>query len=125
MKSRSRTNKTSLQRIATRTALLLVFAVSLTTSGFVLSPTIITFDLAGAGTGAGQGTLGIAISPGGTITGYYGDSGYIVHGYVRARDGTFITFDAPGATTVPHQGTVRLASTRQVRSPDTTPMPTV
>jgi hypothetical protein len=39
MKSRTRTNKASLQAMAIRTALLPVFAVSLITSGFVLSAT--------------------------------------------------------------------------------------
>ena len=98
--------------MATRTALLLVLAVSLATSGFVLSANanerktpIITFDPPGAGTGAGQGTLGIDISPNGTITGYYADSATVFHGYVRARDGSFITFGAPGAGTGSRQGT--------------------
>src|SRR5580704_15214266 len=113
MKSRSRTNKESFQGMATRTALLLGSAVSLATLGFGLSANVderkaalITFNVPAAGTGAGQGTQGIAISPEGTITGWYFNPGDIVHGYVRARDGTFITFDAPGATTVvPQQGT--------------------
>jgi hypothetical protein len=113
MKSRSRTNKASFQGMVTRTALLLGSAVSLATLGFGLSANaderktaLITFNVPAAGTGAHQGTQGIAISPEGTITGWYFNAGDIVHGYVRARDGTFITFDAPGATTVvPQQGT--------------------
>ena len=99
MRSRTRTHKTSLQSTATRTALLLVFAVSLATSGFVLSANgnerktaIITFDVPGAV----NGTLAIAINPGGTIAGLYIDS-VAGHGYVRSRDGSFITFDVPGA----------------------------
>ena len=119
VKSRSRTHKAPFQGMATGTALLLVFAVSLATSGFGLSANanerktvLITFDVPGAGTGAFQGTFGIAISPEGTITGYYLDSGSVVHGYVRARDVTFITFDAPGATTAPHQGTVPFSINR-------------
>jgi hypothetical protein len=109
MKSRTRTNKASLQSMATRTPLLLTFAVSLITSGFVLSANaaaIITFDVPGAGTGSGQGTSGAAISNNGTITGTYADSGSVVHGFVRARDGTFTKFDVPGAGMVGGPGTV-------------------
>ena len=85
--------------MATRTALLLTFVVSLITSGLVLSANanerktaIITFDVPGAV----NGTLAIAINPQGTIAGLYIDS-VAGHGYVRARDGSFITFDVPGA----------------------------
>jgi hypothetical protein len=72
MKSRTRTNKASLQGMATGTTLLLVFAVSLATSGFVLSANAnerktatITFDVPGAGTAPLQGTLaeGVALTP--------------------------------------------------------------
>src|SRR5246127_4637368 len=110
MKSKSRTNKASLQSMAARTALLLTFAVSLITSGFVLSANanerktaIITFDAPGATHGLFQGTHGNAISPQGTITGTFDSNGN--HGFVRARDGTFITFDVPGAGTGPFHGT--------------------
>ena len=110
MKSSSRTNKASLQSMATRTALLLTFAVSLITSGFVLSANanerktaIITFDAPGATHGLSQGTHGIAISPQGTITGTFDSNGN--HGFIRARDGTFITFDVPGAGIGPFHGT--------------------
>ena len=44
-----------------------------------------------------------AISPQGTITGFFDSNGN--HGYVRARDGTFITFDVPGAGTGSGHGT--------------------
>jgi hypothetical protein len=94
--------------MATGTVLLPLFAVSLITAGFVLSAnanerktTIITFDVPGAGTGAGQGTEGLAISNNGTITGVYADSGYVLHGYVLPRNGAFMTFDAPGYLTIP------------------------
>jgi hypothetical protein len=113
MKSRSRTNKASLQGMATGTVLLPLFAVSLITSGFVLSTnanaqktTIITIDVPGAGTGFGGGTQTVAISHEGTITGNYADSGGVLHGFVRARDGTCTTFDPPGVTTVPGFGTL-------------------
>jgi len=70
------------------------------------APTIITFDVPGAGTGPGEGTQAIHINPAGAVTGYYLDSGDVFHGYVRANDGTFATFDAPGAGTDPGQGTL-------------------
>jgi hypothetical protein len=110
MKSMSRTHKASLQGMATGTSVLLVFAVSLVTSGFVLSANanerkaaIITFDVPGATHGTFQGTHGNAISPQGTITGFFDSNGN--HGFVRPRDGTFTTFDAPGASTGSGQGT--------------------
>jgi hypothetical protein len=112
MKSTSRTNKASLQGMATDRALLLVFAVSLATSGFALSANanerktaIITFDVPGAAHGPFQGTHGNAISPQGTITGFDVDASGLAHGYVRARDGAITTFDAPGAGTGIGQGT--------------------
>ena len=66
---------------------------------------IITFDAPGAGTGPFQGTFAFGINPAGAIAGYYVDSGYVSHGFLRARDGTMTTFDAPGAGTGSFQGT--------------------
>ena len=110
MERKTRTNKTSVHAIATRTPLLLVFAVSLITSGFVLSANanerktaIITFDAPGATHGFMQGTHGFAISNQGTITGTFDSNGN--HGFIRTRDGTFITFDVPGAGIGPFHGT--------------------
>jgi hypothetical protein len=60
-------------------------------------PTIITFDAPGAGTAAGQGTQAPGINPAGAITGFYSDSKNVMHGFLRAPDGTITTFDAPGA----------------------------
>ncbi len=59
--------------------------------------TIITFDAPGAGTGTFQGTIPEDINPAGVITGVYSDANFVVHGFLRARDGTFTTFEAPGA----------------------------
>ena len=63
MKSRSRTNKPTLQSMATGTVLSPLFAVGLITSGFVVSANanerktaIITFDVPGAATSLFQGT---------------------------------------------------------------------
>jgi hypothetical protein len=71
--------------------------------------TIITFDVPGAGTGPGQGTIPWPINPGGAIAGRYIDAGDVRHGFARAPDGAITTFDAPGAGTGPGQGT-RVAS---------------
>jgi predicted membrane protein len=68
-------------------------------------PTIITFDVPGAGTAPGQGTIPFPINPAGAIAGRYIDAGDVRHGFVRAADGTITTFDAPGAGTGPGQGT--------------------
>jgi hypothetical protein len=56
-------------------------------------PTIITFDVSGAGTGVNQGTFPVAINPKGAITGTYVDSNNVSHGFLRAPDGTVTTFD--------------------------------
>src|ERR1051325_3880197 len=74
------------------------------------APTIVTFNVPGAGTGPFQGTLVTAvnaagarstfssnINPAGTIAGDFTDANDVHHGFVRAFDGTFTTFDAPGA----------------------------
>jgi hypothetical protein len=53
------------------------------------------------------GTQPNAISSSGVITGLFGDSNSITHGFVRSADGVFSKFDAPGAGSVPgsYQGT--------------------
>jgi hypothetical protein len=66
---------------------------------------IITFDAPGAGTGAGQGTQAIDLSPAGSIVGYYADASGVFHGFLRAPGGAFTTIDAPGAGTGASQGT--------------------
>jgi hypothetical protein len=89
MKSMSRTHKASLQGMATGTSVLLVFAVSLITSGFVLSANangrktaIITFDAPGSGTGIGQGTFPSTPTPAGAIVGFYLDASKVAHGFL-------------------------------------------
>jgi len=69
--------------------------------------TLITFDVPGAGTSAGQGTEALvgAISPSGAVTGPYIDASNVYHGFLRTPDGTITTFDAPGAGTAAGQGT--------------------
>lgn len=69
---------------------------------------IITFDIPGAGTSPGQGTVPFGIDARGTIIGWYVDASNVDHGFVRAHDGTVTTFDAPGAGTADSQGTIAL-----------------
>jgi hypothetical protein len=42
-----------------------------------------------------QGTFALSINLVGAITGYYIDSSFSAHGYLRAPDGTITTFDGP------------------------------
>jgi hypothetical protein len=65
--------------------------------------TLITFDAPGAGTGAGQGTEGQAISPSGAVAGVDADASSVLHGFLRTAEGTITTFDAPGAGTAGNQ----------------------
>ena len=69
--------------------------------GFVRAAngTITSFDAPGAVTGAGviQGTGGSSINAAGDITGAYADASALLHGFVRAANGTISTFSAPGA----------------------------
>jgi hypothetical protein len=55
--------------------------------------TLITFDVPGAGSGNGQGTILEAINPSGEITGFYWDANYNTHDFLRDPDGTIVTFD--------------------------------
>jgi len=59
---------------------------------------ITTFDAPGASTGTGMlpGTVGGSISDAGNIAGMYSDASAVLHGFVRAANGTITTFDAPG-----------------------------
>jgi hypothetical protein len=79
-------------------------------SAFVRHPNgkFTTFTVAGAGTGANQGTIPYSINPKGEITGYYVDGSNVCHGYVRLSDGTITSIDVPGAGTGAGQGTFAL-----------------
>jgi hypothetical protein len=68
-------------------------------------PTIHTIDSPGAGTGAGQGTVALVVSPAGVTMGYYIDAQNVNHGFLRSPKGSFTTFDVPGSGTLPGQGT--------------------
>lgn len=72
-------------------------------------PEIITFDAPGAGTSASpclsQGTFPYLVNNEGAIGGNFQDENNVLHGMLRARDGTITAFDAPGAGTGLCQGT--------------------
>jgi hypothetical protein len=63
------------------------------------------FDIPGAGTGAGQGTLPGGINQAGTIEGAWADDNNVIHGFVGPACGTLTTYDVPGAGTGSGQGT--------------------
>jgi len=72
--------------------------------GFLRSPDgrFTTFDATGAGTGSSQGTgcfsdCPVGLNDWGVITGSYGDSNYVQHGFLRTPHGAFVTIDPPGS----------------------------
>src|SRR4051812_42638177 len=67
--------------------------------------TINTFDIPGAGTGPGQGTMPYAINRSGTIMGPCLDMSNVYYGFVRDHNGVITTFNVPGAGAGPYQGT--------------------
>ena len=77
--------------------------------GFVRAPggALTTFDAPVRGTGPGQGTFVTftdGINPEGAIAGAYADADGVVHGFVRAHNGTFTTFDPPGSVFTNNSG---------------------
>src|SRR5215467_4055144 len=58
---------------------------------------ITSFDPPDAGTGSFEGTFPQQITAAGTIVGYYRDSNFMNHGFVRSVQGQFTTIDVPGA----------------------------
>ena len=64
------------------------------------SGTITDFDVPGS-----TGTIPVWINTTGTISGTYGDSKAVIHGFTRSSSGTFTTLSAPGAGTTPGSGT--------------------
>ncbi len=71
-----------------------------------INPKIITFNVSGAGTAAGQGTMPIGIVQGGWIMGNYIDASDVSHGFLRSPDRKITKFDAPGAGASAGQGTL-------------------
>jgi len=86
---------------------MLLFTVAAASAAFAQNQTstfdaatkskIIKFNVPGAGTAARQGTVPVAINPKGWIAGYYIDSSYVVHGFLRSRKGKFTTIEPSGA----------------------------
>ena len=68
---------------------------------FILSPngTFTTFDVPGADTNPADalGSLITAINALGATSGYYLDSNFVAHGFLRSPDGKFTSFDVPGS----------------------------
>jgi hypothetical protein len=67
---------------------------------------IITFNVPGAGKGAGQGTLAWGIVKGGWIQGDYVDGKGVYHGFLRDPHGNITRFDVPGMGKKAGQGAV-------------------
>ncbi len=65
---------------------------------------IITIDVRGAGTAAGQGTQGSAVNSAGAVTGWYLDANSAWHGFLRTPNGEIITMSPPGAGSGYYQG---------------------
>ncbi len=60
---------------------------------------IVTFDVPGADINPADaaGSIITGISPFGVVAGYYEDSNFVAHGFLRSSDGKFTSFDAPGS----------------------------
>jgi len=67
--------------------------------------TITAFDAPGAGTGAIQGTVPLALNTQRAVTGFYLDGSSAFHGFLRSPRGKLTTFDVPGGGTGFFQGT--------------------
>lgn len=80
-----------LQR-TTLAATCLVAPLAAQNGGFV------TIDAPGAGTVQNQGTTAFVINQKGVVAGYYVDSAYAYHGFVRSAQGVITEFDAPRLT---------------------------
>ncbi len=59
---------------------------------------IITYEVPGAGNGAGQGTQAFGINSSGEVAGFYTDANNVNHGFLRKLNGTFTKFDPTGST---------------------------
>jgi hypothetical protein len=68
--------------------------------------TLISFDVSAAGQGFGQGTTAQNINDAGEITGFFGDSNDVLHGFLRHKDGSIVIFDAPDASTRAGEGAI-------------------
>ncbi|HZW79627.1 MAG TPA: hypothetical protein VFF50_04070 [Candidatus Deferrimicrobiaceae bacterium] len=75
--------------------------------GFIRFPngTLTEFDVPGAGTASGQGTLPEVFNLLGEVSGPYYDSNSVAHAFIRSPNSSITTFDAPGAGSGSGQGT--------------------
>lgn len=69
------------------------------------TPKLTSIDAPGAGTASGYGTFGTSIDAGGDVAGLYIDANGVVHGFIRAADGSITKVDAPDAGTALNLGT--------------------
>lgn len=67
--------------------------------------TLIKFNVSGAGTSAGQGTIPFGILDDGLILGEYIDGSGVYHGFLRSATGTITKFSDPSAGKSSGQGT--------------------
>jgi hypothetical protein len=67
---------------------------------FGQTPTFVSFDAPGAGTGVSQGTIPAAINLKGQVAGIYIDSSNLHHGFVRQTNGQFTEFSPPSISNV-------------------------
>ena len=79
--------------------------VCFTASCGLTKGTYSTFNVPGAGTGPGQGTLPESNNTPGTIAGNYLDGNGVDHGFLFDKQGKFSVFDVPGMGTGAGQGT--------------------
>lgn len=86
--------------------LLLILATALSAH----AQRIISLDAPGADLTPGDyaGTFPSAVNIEGAVTGYYLDSTFVYHGFIRTPKGDYVAFEAPGADTTPdsYNGTV-------------------
>lgn len=78
----------------------LAIAVLSCTASLFGQSTFTSFDAPGAGTTTGQGTFPVAINSEGVIAGWYFDSSFVSHGFVRDANGDITEFTPPNLTQV-------------------------
>ncbi len=89
------------QQVQALTPKLLVSLLFAAAASAAPAQTISTFEVAGSGTGAAQGTQVFYINSGGTMVGAYKDSSSLYHGFIRTKEGADTVFDDPnGVSTV-------------------------
>ena len=77
-------------------ALILLGAASLTAQ----NSSFVSFDAPGAGNGETQATVASSINLKGAIAGYYFDSSFVQHGFLRQPSGQFTDFTPPNLSDV-------------------------